>query len=53
VVHAFGLDEARVAVTSPAAVGVRVDVGTAVDFPSLTGTLSIGLGKEVGQLLWR
>jgi hypothetical protein len=44
-VHAFGLDGARVAVTSPAAVVVRVDVGTAVDFPSLTGILSIGLGR--------
>jgi hypothetical protein len=45
VVHAFGLDGAGVAVTSPAAVVVRVDVGTPVNFPSLTGILSIGLGS--------
>jgi hypothetical protein len=34
-------------------VDVEVDAAATMDFPSLAALLSIGLGKEVGQLLWR
>jgi hypothetical protein len=33
-------------------VGVAVDAAATMDFPSLAALLSIGLGKEEGQLLW-
>jgi hypothetical protein len=32
---------------------VEVDATATMDFPSLAALLSIGLGKEVWQLLWR